>query len=278
MKNKKTRGKKVLIYAIYILTAIFFLFPLFWTLCLSMKTVPELFQVPPKILPKTIHFNNYIHIIKNTLVLKYLKNTFVLVGATAFGTLLISIPAAYAFSRNKFRIKNNMMFGLLIFQMISPLVIAIPLYSYLAKLGLLNNYLILIMIYIALRVPFTTWYITGYMNTIPKELDQAAKVDGCSRIRIIMSIIMPVCVPGIISSIIINAMSAWSQFIIPFILVDKGEKLPLSVGIINLQSTSEAITTHYLAAACMISVIPMVLLYIIFQKFIVSTISGSVKG
>lgn len=172
-----------------------------------------------------------------------------------------------------------MMFGVLIFQMMSPLVVAIPLYNYLAKLGLLNNIFIIILVYIALRVPFTTWYLKGYLDAIPKELDEAAKVDGCSRFKTIRSIIMPVAVPGIISAVILNANSAWSQFIIPFILMDSGEMLPLSVGIANLKSsTGGGITTHYLAA-CVVSVIPMVILYVIFQRFIVSAMTaGSVKG
>jgi multiple sugar transport system permease protein len=164
--------------------------------------------------------------------------------------------------------------------MMSPLIVAIPLYNYLAKLGLLNNIWIIILVYIALRVPFTTWYLKGYFDTIPKELDEAAKVDGCSRMKTIWSVIIPVTIPGIISAVILNAMSAWSQFIIPFILMDKGNMLPLSVGIVNLQSSAGGgITTHYLAAACVVSVVPMVILYVIFQRFIVSALTaGSVKG
>lgn len=272
--------KTVVIYFIYITTALFFLYPLFWVLSLSLKTVPELFQVPPKVLPKSFEINNYIHVFENTLILKYLRNTLILVGATVVGTLAISIPASYGFSRYGFKQKNNLMFGVLIFQMMSPLVVAIPLYNYLAKLGLLNNIWIIMLVYIALRVPFTTWYLKGYFDAIPKELDEAAKVDGCSRMRTIMSVILPVAVPGIISAVILNVMSAWSQFIIPFILMDKGDMLPLSVGIVNLQSSAGGgITTHYLAAACVVSVIPMVLLYVVFQRFIVSALTaGSVKG
>jgi multiple sugar transport system permease protein len=278
--NKHVRAKKIVIYAIYILTALFFLYPLFWVLSISFKTVPELFQFPPKVLPKTFQFDNYKHVFENTLILRYLRNTLILVGATVVGTLIISIPAAYGFSRYRFKKKDNMMFGVLIFQMMSPLIVAIPLYNYLAKLGLLNNIWIIILVYIALRVPFTTWYLKGYFDTIPKELDEAAKVDGCSRMKTIWSVIIPVTIPGIISAVILNAMSAWSQFIIPFILMDKGNMLPLSVGIVNLQSSAGGgITTHYLAAACVVSVVPMVILYVIFQRFIVSALTaGSVKG
>ncbi len=278
MLNKQFE-KKIAIYIVYFFTVLFFLYPLLWILSLSFKTLPELFQVPPKLLPESFQLDNYKHVLEKTLILKYLKNTLILVTSTVIGTLIVSIPAAYAFSRYRFKQKDNYMFGILIFQMMSPLIIAIPLYNYFAKFGLLNNYFIIILVYIALRVPFTTWYLKGYLDTIPKELDEAARVDGCSRFKIIVSIIMPVIVPGVVSAVILNAMSAWSQFIIPFILMDSGEKLPLSVGIINLQSTSDAVTTHYLAAACIVSVLPMIILYVVFQRFIVSALTaGSVKG
>lgn len=280
MVNSHIKTKKLVIYLIYIVTATFYIYPLLWVLSLSLKTVPELFQFPPKFFPETFQWQNYVHVFENTLILRYLRNTLILVVSTVIGTLIISIPAAYGFSRYRFKKKNEIMFGVLIFQMMSPLVVAIPLYNYFAKLGLLNNIYIIILVYIALRVPFTTWYLKGYLDAIPKELDEAARVDGCTRFRTIRSVIMPVAVPGIISAVILNAMSAWSQFIIPFILMDKGDMLPLSVGIVNLQSSSGGgITTHYLAAACIVSVAPMLLLYVVFQKFIVSAMTaGSVKG
>lgn len=278
--SKSLLRKKIAIYIVYVLTALFFLYPLFWVLSISMKTVPELFATPPKVLPETFNIDNYIHVFENTLILTYLKNTLILVGATVVGTIIISVPAAYAFSRYRFKQKDRAMFGVLIFQMMSPLVIAIPLYNYFIKLGLTNNIWIIMLVYIALRVPFTTWYLKGYMDTIPIALDEAARVDGCSRPKTILQIILPVAMPGIVSAVILNAMSAWSQFIIPFILMDDSKMLPLSVGIVNLQSSSGGgITTHYLAAACVVSVVPMVLLYVVFQKFIVSAMTaGSVKG
>lgn len=280
MKNRY--GKyftKFSLYFIYLLTSIFFLYPIIWVFSLSLKTVPELFALPPKLLPEHFSIENYIHVIMNTQILVNLWNSLYIVILTAIGTLLITLPAAYAFSRISFKFKKSILFGILIFQMISPLVIVIPLYRYFGKLGLLNNHLALILVYIAINVPFATWYIKGYLDTVPKSLDEAAIIDGCSRLQILKKIHIPVAIPGIISISLLIAVQSWSQFVVPFILLDDGSKFPISVGLVNLQSTTEAVTTHYLAAACIIGVLPTIITFILLQRFIVSALTeGAVKG
>lgn len=278
-KEFNQTGAKIGIYLIYILTGLFFLYPVVWVLSLSLKTVPELFMVPPKIFPQSFNIENYIFVIKNTQILKNLWNSLYIVIFTVLGTLLITLPAGYAFSRLRFRFKRSMMFGVLIFQMISPLVIVIPLYRYFSRINMTNSQLALILVYIAISVPFATWYIKGYLDTIPVQLDEAALIDGCGRLKALRKILVPVTIPGIISVSLLIAVNSWSQFVVPFILLDDGRKFPISVGLVNLQSTTEAVTTHYLAAACVIGILPTMILFIILQRFIVSALTdGAVKG
>lgn len=279
MKLRENSGKSAIIYIFYFLTGVFFLYPIIWLLSLSLKTVPELFALPPRFLPEHFNIENYLFVINNSGILKNLWNSLYIVICTAAGTLLISIPAAYAFARIDFNFKKSLMFSILIFQMISPLVIVIPLYRYFSKIGLLNNMLALILVYIAINIPFTTWYLKGFFDTVPKELDEAALIDGCGRGQTIRKVLLPLAMPGIISVSLLIAVNAWSQFVVPFILLDDGNKLPISVKLVNLQSTTEAVTTHYLAAACVLGVLPTIAMFIILQKHIISAlIEGAVKG
>ena len=137
----------------------------------------------------------------------------------------------------------------------------------------------MIVVYVAIVLPFTTWFLKGYFDTIPYEMDEAAIVDGATRWQILTRILLPVCTPGIATAGILAAVLCWSQFVVPFILLDDRNLYPISVGIVNLQSTSDAITLHYLAAASVVALAPVVIIFILLQRYIVSALtSGATKG
>jgi multiple sugar transport system permease protein len=163
--------------------------------------------------------------------------------------------------------------------MVSPVIIAIPLYRLFAGLGLLNSYATLIPVYVAIVLPFTTWFLKGYFDTIPYQMDEAAIVDGATRWQILTRILLPVCAPGIATVGILAAVLSWSEFVVPFILLDDRNLYPISVGIVNLQSTSDAITLHYLAAASVVAIAPVVVVFVLLQRYIVGALtSGAIKG
>jgi multiple sugar transport system permease protein len=163
--------------------------------------------------------------------------------------------------------------------MISPVVIAIPLYRLFSELNILNNYASLTVVYVAVVLPFTTWFLKGYFDTIPYQMDEAAIVDGASRWQILSRILLPVSAPGIATAAILAAVLSWSQFVVPFILLDDRTLYPVSVGLVNLQSDTNAVTLHYLAAASMVAVAPVIVVFVLLQRYIVSALtSGAVKG
>lgn len=278
MKKKEELLYKSLLYLAYIGIAAFFLYPLLWVLSLSFKTVPELFG-NIRFLPNAVTLDNYLYVLWKADIFRYLMNSVVLVTFTIVGAVCISVPTAYAFSRFNFRFKQGIVFSILFFQMISPLVICIPLYKYFSKLHLLNSIPALVVVYIALMLPFTTLTVRGYIDTVPRELDEAATIDGCGKLRTLLKVVLPVIVPGLISTVLLIIIKSWSQFIVPFILLDDAKLLPISVGLVNLQSTTDTISTHYLAAASMIGIIPTIIIFVFLQRFIVSAMTaGAVKG
>jgi multiple sugar transport system permease protein len=256
-----------------------FIFPLLWVLSLSLKTAPETLQSPPGLLPRSPQWGNYTHVLDTTPIGRYLLNSLVLVVASVAGALALGVPAAYALSRLVFPAQRSFSRGLLAAQLISPLIIAVPLYRLFVVLHLVNNYVGLVLVYIAIIAPFLTWFLKSYLDTVPVSLDEAALVDGCTRLTAMLRVVLPSAMPGIASAAILGAVTSWSQFAIPFILLDDRDLFPVSVGVVNLQATAGEITTQYLAAGSVLAVAPVVVLFVLLQRHIVGALtSGAVKG
>ncbi|NRF93743.1 carbohydrate ABC transporter permease [Paenibacillus frigoriresistens] len=278
-KYARYRLENAGIYVGYFIVFCFFAFPIFWVISLSLKSVPELFLTPPIWFSKTPQFQNYLFVIKNMEILHYMWNSAKIVVVTIGLTLLLSFPAAYALSRFQFKMKRPVMLMILVFQMISPVIIAIPLYRLFSEIGLINQSAGLIAVYVAVEIPLSTWFLKGYLDTLPMELDEAAIVDGCSRWSTLWRVLLPVAMPGVASVMILIAVASWSQFIIPFILLDDKDMFPMSLGLVTLKNSSDAITTHYLAAASSIGILPVMIAFILLQRFIVGALTnGAVKG
>lgn len=276
---RRSRWGDVLLYAAQLLLVVIFSFPLLWVLSLSLKTGPETLQSPPSLLPRSWQFGNYAHVLDTTPIGRYLLNSLLLVLASVAGALAVGVPAAYGLSRFVFRRKRGFSRALLAAQLISPLVIAVPLYRLFVTLHLVNNYVGLVLVYVAILAPFLTWFLKNYFDTIPETLDEAGMVDGCTRWRAVLQIVLPSARPGIASAAILGGVTAWSQFAIPFILLDDRDLFPVSVGVVNLQATAGEITTQYLAAGSILAVAPVVLLFVVLQRQILGALTaGAVKG
>ena len=282
MLGSKARAERLTragLYAAYAAITAFFLFPIFWVVSVSLKTVPQLFASPPVWFPVPPQFENYAYVLTGTSIGRYLLNSAFIVLMTVIFTLIIATLAAYGFSRFSFRYKRPSLLAVLVFQMVSPVVIAIPLYRFFAALGLLNSYATLILVYVAIVLPFTTWFLKGYFDTIPYEMDEATIVDGASRWQVLTRILLPVCAPGIATAAILAAVLSWSQFVVPFILLDSRELYPISVGLVDLKNTSDAITLHYLSAASVIAIAPVIAVFVLLQRYIVNALTaGAIKG
>ena len=183
-------------------------------------------------------------------------NSAILSAIGAFGTILVAAPAAYAFSRIDFAGRRHLLLGVLALQMISPLVLAFPLYRYFASLGLLNNLPATGLVYIAILMPLATWMLKGFFDGIPKELDEAAMIDGANRWRAFVRVVLPIARPGLTAVFVIMALLAWAEFVIPYILLTGPSHLPIAVGILNFQGTYATNATGILAAGSVIAVLP----------------------
>lgn len=269
----------VLSYLFMLVTFAFFAWPLLWLLSLALRTRKEVFLGVTRFIPKAPTLDNFAMILSSDKFISYLWNALKLSSLSAAGCLIVALPAAYAFSRFKFKGKGFWMMALLSVQMISPLVIMVPLYRYMAAMGLLDSHFGTTMVYVALAVPVSTWILKGSIDGIPKTLDEAAMMDGCTRFGVFIRVILPLSTPGIASAFIIAVISGWSQFLVPFLLITKESLTPIGVGIFQYAGTQNDSSIQLLAAACLVSVVPAIIAFLSLQRLILGAMTaGAVKG
>jgi multiple sugar transport system permease protein len=266
-------------YLFMIVAFIFFAGPLLWLLSLAVRDKREIYLGIARFIPKNPTVDNFITVMTNSFFPTYLWNGLKLASLSALGVLIVAMPAAYAFSRYNIRGKGLWMMALLAFQMISPLVIMVPLYRYMSRLGLIDTHFGVIMVYIALGVPLAAWLLKGSIDSIPLSLDEAAMIDGCSRFTVFWRIVLPLSSPGIASVFIITVIAGWSQFLVPFLLLTRNDLLPIGVGIFDFKGMQNDSSIQLLAAACLISVVPAIVAFLALQRLILGAMTaGAVKG
>ncbi len=279
----KNISKKVRLIIVLMLLVLVLL-PIYWMINTSFKFQPEIFQLPPTAIPKKFTFNNYTSILFGDLAssitfLTYFKNSMVVCISTVILTLILATPAAYGFSRVKFLGKRTLIYLILVSQMLPIVLILIPLYITFLKLGLLSTYIGLILPYLMFTLPFSIWMLKGYFDTIPTELDEAAKVDGCNKFQAMWKVILPNVRPGLIATAIVAFIMAWDEFIIALTIMDKDAMRTLPIGIIQSFVGEFAIKWGEMMAASVITSIPVILIFIFLSKQLIGGLTaGAVKG
>jgi len=272
----------LLIYSGYVIVALIYLIPILWVVSLSFRPLQELFAYPPRLVPMKPTWDAYVRVIENSLILTYLWNSLKLVSLSVLGTIVVALPSAYALSRFRFRSKRQLtliMLGILMVQLISPLVTILPLYRYFATLGLINSHIVVILVFIAMETPVATWMLKGFIDTVPTALDDAARMDGASRLQSLVLVLLPVLMPGIISVSILISVATWGEFLVPYMLLSDNKLQPIGVGVLDFQNTSDGVTTHYLAAISVLATLPALIVFLLVQRFIVGdATSGAIKG
>jgi multiple sugar transport system permease protein len=281
MKGRR-RGQVMadaLTYLVFAFALLFFGGPLLWVLSLSIRTQQEVFITSLRLIPESPTLENYVEVLVSAQFSVFLINSLKLAVAGSLGAMVVAAPAAYAFSRLDFRGKGTLLIGVLALQMISPLVIAIPLYRYFARLNVLDSHFSTAMVYIAILVPLATWMLKGFFDGIPPALDEAAMVDGCTRFGAFRRVVLPLILPGLTSVFVLTAILAWGMFEVPYILLSEPSLLPISVGILNFQGNYASTSPNVLAAGGVLAMLPAIATFVILQRFIVRALtSGAVKG
>ncbi|MQA07065.1 MAG: ABC transporter permease subunit [Pseudonocardiaceae bacterium] len=275
----RRRWQNAGLYVAMVVVVALFAFPLLWVFSLSLRTPQEVVATPPPLLPSELRWENYGHVLATSDIGRYLLNSLIVVAGSVAGCLAVCVPAGYGLSRLRFRGSGVFSRLVLACQLISPVVLIVPVYRLFVSVGLINNYFGMILVYVAVTAPFLTWFLRNYLDSIPAQLDEAAMVDGATRWRALLTVVVPAAAPGIASAAIVVAVLSWSQFVVPFVLVDDSNLYPVSVGVVNLQQTTGEVTLQYVAAGSILAVAPVIVVFVVLQRYIVGALTaGSIKG
>ena len=275
----RIRPKTILTTAIIILLGIFLLFPIYWILVTSFKDNMDIYRFPPQFIPVNFTLENYRGIFEDNSVLRYLMNNMLVSAGTTGLTLIVASLAGYSLSRYSTPFGNFVKTSLLSTQMFPIVGLLLALYLIFRNMNLINTRFSLILSLSAVTIPFSTILIKGFFDDISRSLDEAARIDGCSRIRTLVSIILPLAKPGMLAIGLYTFMQAWDDFLfaITFILGD--EKRTLSAGIAMRFLGEVSYDWGMVTTVSVAGVLPMFILIFLFQRYMVAGLTaGAVKG
>ena len=279
--QKKRRWALVAAYFFLTLFIIFFLFPPFYMLITSLKTNAEISSMEgfPFIIRQGITFSHYKKLLTETMFPIFFKNTVIVTFWVVLITMSISILAAYALSRMRFWGSQVMATGVFLTYLVPNTLLFIPLFKIVGGLGLLNTKWSVVLVFPTLTVPFCTWIMIGYFASIPKELDEAAMIDGASWHQMLLQIFIPVAMPGIIAATIFSFTVSWAGFLYPMAFIYSNEELVLTVGTVATLIRGDVMHWGGLMAGALLAALPPVIIYAFLMDYYISGLTaGAVKN
>lgn len=258
--------------------ALFAGLPVLWMLSNSFKSNTEIFSLPPSLITDSFSFSAYTSILTDSTKLRFFLNSYVIALSVTALTLLVSLLAAYAFSRYDFRGKKALSVLIVSVQAIPPITLLVPYFGLMVVLKLYNTYPGLILTYMVFTLPYAIIMMTGYFNTLPKELDEAVRVDGGGPLVALFRVLVPISIPGIISVSVYTFMISWNEFLFALTLTKTEDMRTVPVGI-QLLMGQHSYEWNEMMAMSVLGSIPVLLLFLIFQRYFIGGMtSGSVKS
>jgi len=257
---------------------IFTAFPFFWMVSTSFKPLREIFVSPPNFLPRNFTLANFALLFEQTRFLTYFRNSVYVSTLTVLFTMAIATAGAYSLTRFRFYGREKIASLILFTYMFAPIMIVIPFYVLIKRIGIANTHLALIMAYTAFCLPFSLWLLRAFFQSIPLVLEEAALVDGATRYRAVFHVILPLALPGIIATAIFTFILAWNDYIFVRILITSDNLKTLSVGIADLYNAT-VIDWGMIMSGGMLITIPVLVFFIFIQRYLIAGWgTGAVKG
>lgn len=284
MKNKVKKHRKInfgdlVIRLILIITSILVVYPIFWAFTTSFKTNREILTSPWK-LPIGLNWQNYTNALIKGHMGAYFINSIVITIFAIIFLLILSVPAAYALSRFEFRLNRLVSLVFMGGLFISGSYTVVPLFTIMNKMNLLNNRLMLAILYSVTTLPFNIYLLSGFFKGISKEYEAAASIDGCGYFRTLYSVMIPMAKPGMVTVLMFAFMSYWNEYILAFTMIRSDTKKTLSVGLKNLMEVQKFATDWgAMFAGLVLVMLPTMIFYMAVQKKLTGGLSlGGLKG
>jgi multiple sugar transport system permease protein len=301
--NKILPGRRAVLFLGSLLFSLYVLAPIAWLVSSSVQSEAEITSVPPHWVPDAPTMENFRAIFKApdekvtyetrkqgdtatggfipstaANLLPAMKNSFIVAIAVVILNLLVSVPAAYALAKIRFIGRTTSIYFMLSTRVIPDIALVVPFFLFVQKLGLMDNLLSLIITYLAITVPFSIFILTGYFESLPDELDKAARVDGCSRLQTLLLVFLPLALPSIVAVVLFTFLTSWNEFLLALMFTQTPAAQTMPIVVASFTSDFN-ISFSFINAAGVLAIVPPVLIAIVFERYIVSGLTaGAVKG
>ncbi|HHY04743.1 MAG TPA: carbohydrate ABC transporter permease [Thermoanaerobacterales bacterium] len=284
---KEKTSEKIITYVLAILLAIVILAPFYWLVISSISSKADLLSTPINFFPKKIYTENFKKIFTGGLNISggevppfgtALKNSIVVAGLTSIVCMIVGSLAGYAFARMRFFLDNQLFVLIIAIRMLPEIATIIPLYFIMKSLNLINTITCLVLVYTSFTLPFVIWMMESYFETIPIEIEDAAAIDGLNRFGIFTRIMLPLSLPGIVTTLIFTFLTAWDEFLFALIMTSTYQSKTLTVAISEF-TTRHMIDYGLMMTGGLLAALPPMLIALVLQKYIISGLtSGAIKG
>lgn len=277
-KPARTAIARALVILALLLGALYAGFPVLWMIASSFKSNTEIFAYPPRLMGETFFGGAYRSVLTNPEKVRFFINSYFVSLLVTIFTLIVGILAGFSFSRYDFKFKKPLNMAIISIQAVPPITLLIPYFGLIVALRLHNTYAALILTYMVFTLPYAILMMTGYFNTLPRELDEAVMMDGGTRAMALWRVLAPISIPGIVATGIYTFMQAWNEFLFALTLTKTIDMRTVPVGIQMLMGQHSYEWNEMMAMSALGS-LPVLILFLFFQRyFIAGMTAGSVKG
>ena len=280
---KKKTGKKVITVILVVIVCMFALFPFVWMISTSFKTAGEVYSKTPSFIPKEATIQGYKEMLTTHSTtfnfMQWLGNSVIVSLLTTVFSMVIATLGGYGISRFRFRGRGFLSYFILTTQVLPGSLLIIPLYVIMGNLQLLDTKIGLVAAYCTFSIPFCTWMMKGFFDTIPISLEEAAMIDGCTPIQTFFQVVFPIMKPTVITVAILQAMWIWNDYLLPYLVLDLKKYKTIPIVIQYLKGGYGAVDWGTMMAMLVLAIIPIIIFYGICQKYIIEgVVAGAVKG
>lgn len=275
----KTRwiGKQILVVGLTLIGAIIVMIPVIWMINAAFRPIKELLVYPPVFIPREITLKYFAKILTSPQYQRYFLNSSILAISTLLVSIGLGLPAAYGFSRSRVPGGSIILFGIMALLMLPPVTLIIPYFRLANILGLFDRLAGLVIVNVAFTLPIVIWLLKGYLDSIPVDLEEAAMIDGCSRLQALQKILLPLIVPAIVGIGTFIFVQAWNEYLFALILTDTPSSQVITIGL-SLFFGQRVRDWNSIMALSTLSSLPLLFIFIFFQRWVVQGMtSGAVK-
>ena len=276
--NRLSFPASAALYATILVAAVVTIFPFYWMLNTALKPHSEVFLSPPTFVSANWSLAAFTTLLVERPFARYFLNSLVVSAGSTLLSVTLAALAAYGFTRFHIRGASALIVFLLFTKMLPETLLIIPYFRLMSELGLINSYLALILAYSSFALPFSVWMLIGFFRSIPREIDEAAIMDGATRLVVFWRVILPLARPGLVAVALFTFLVSWNAYVWALVLTTDPSMFVLSVGIANMVGEYR-VQWNELMAAAVIAALPVIVLFAFLERYLVSAITaGAVKG